>query len=93
MEAIMPILAFFAASSNLFFIVAILAMFVRMYAASKGNLRLLRIGSWAMLIASAPLALVYSLVAILVPGQIMALLMAALWIWNTWSAYQGIRRR
>jgi hypothetical protein len=93
MEAIMPILAFFAAWSNLFLIVALVAMFARMYAASKGNLRLLRTASWAMLIASAPLALVYGVVAVLVPGQLMALLMAALWGWNTWSAYQGIRRR
>ena len=93
MEIIMPILAFFAAWSNLFLIVAIVAMFTSMYAASKGNFKLLRRASWAMLIASAPLALVYGMVAMLVPGQIMALLMAALWGWNTYSAYLSIRRR
>ena len=85
----MQLLSLIARYSDVLFAAAIIAMFVRMYAVRRGDLRLAIKTSWVSMVVAAPLALL-SLISGLT-GHLISLLMAAMWGWVAYSSYQEIR--
>jgi len=90
MSGFESLLTFLLAYSNLFFIVAIGAMFAGI-AVGRKSLRAARIVAIVSLCASVPLLALYAIASIYRPG-VLTLLLAALWGWNVWSSWSQWRR-
>jgi hypothetical protein len=84
------LLTFLMANANLFFLVAIGAMFAGLTVGRK-SLRAARIVASVSLCASAPLLVLYGIASAYRP-DIMTLALTALWGWNVWSSWSYIRR-
>lgn len=80
------LLTFLAANANLFFLVAIGAMVASYAVRNKGSVRAIRTVALVSLCACAPLFVLYGLVALRWPDG-MNFVFAALWGWNSWSAF------
>lgn len=75
---------------NLFFLVALGAMFAGMTVGRK-SARAARVVAIVSLCACAPLFILYAAAAVYRPG-ILTLALAALWGWNVWSSLKTWRR-
>ena len=84
------LLTFLTAHANLFFIVAIGAMFAGL-AIGRKSLRAARIVAIVSLCASVPLLALYGIASFYRPG-ILTFALTALWGWNVWSSWSHWRR-
>ena len=84
------LVTFLMAYSNLFFLVAIGAMFAGLTVGRK-SFRAARAVAIVSLCASAPLLVLYAVASFYRP-DIMTLALTALWGWNVWSSWSQIRR-
>ena len=84
------LLAFLMSNANLFFLVAVGAMFAGL-ALGRRNRRAARAVAIVSLCAAAPLCALYGVATFYRPG-ILTLALTALWGWNVWSSLSYIRR-
>ena len=90
MSAFDALLSFLMAHANLFFIVAIGAMFAGLAVGRKSR-RAARVVALVSLCACAPLFALYAAATVYRPG-VMTLALTALWGWNVWSSWHAWRR-
>ncbi|HTK59971.1 MAG TPA: hypothetical protein VL283_02090 [Candidatus Baltobacteraceae bacterium] len=90
MNGFEALLAFLTAYANLFFIVAIGAMFAGLAVGRKSR-RAAHVVALVSLCACAPIFALYAIATVYRPG-VMTLALAALWGWNAWSSWHTWRR-